>query len=202
MFGSAKHIDEDGEKLIKEAFQNCERQPSGKSDNLSIDKANTNIDRIDNLSIDKPNASIDKANTNIDKSDNLSIDKPNSSIDNSKTTIDKPYMGIDKGNNQLPTTDIPKDTLMDILLKQSETLKQQLEIKDRQIEQLQNELITERQHNRSQSDKLAVLATQAQTLQLAQLSEDKIKSEESTQKIHWWSKRKGDRNNGRKKDVC
>ena len=82
------------------------------------------------------------------------------------------------------------------------TKKQQLEIKDRQIEQLQQELITERQHNRSQSDKLAVLATQAQTLQLAQLSEDKIKSDERTQKIHWWKKRKGVRNSGRKKNVC
>ena len=137
--GTTKYIEDDGETLIKSAFQNNDRQPS---DNLSMDN-----------------------------------------------------------NNQLPTTNIPKDTLMDILSKQSETLKQQLEIKDRQIEQLQKELITERQHNRSQSDKLAVLATQAQTLQLAQISEDKIKSDEKIQKIHWWT-RKGVRNNGRKKNVC
>ena len=131
-----------------------------------------------------------------------SNDVVNPSIDSNKTSIDKNNSLTIDTNNQLPTTDIYKDTLMDILSKQSETLKQQLEIKDRQIEQLQNELITERQHNRSQSDKLAVLATQAQTLQLAQLSEDKIKSEESTQKIHWWKKRKGVRNMGRKKNVC
>lgn len=134
--------------------------------------------------------------------DNLSINNKTMSIDEAKTSIDNADKSSIDTDNQLPTTDIPKDTLMDILLKQSETLKQQLEIKDRQIEQLQKELITERQHNRSQSDKLAVLATQAQTLQLAQLSEDKIKSEESTQKILWWRKRKGVRNSGRKKNVC
>ena len=134
--------------------------------------------------------------------DNLSIDNKTMSIDEAKMPIDNADKSSIDTDNQLPTTNIDKDTLMDILSKQSETLKQQLEIKDRQIEQLQKELITERQHNRSQSDKLAVLATQAQTLQLAQLSENKIKSDENTQKIHWWKKRKGVRNIGRKKNVC
>lgn len=49
------------------------------------------------------------------------------------------------------------------------TLQDQLEIKDRQIEEMQKQLAEERRHSREQAEKLAVLADQAQRLQLAQM---------------------------------
>lgn len=46
----------------------------------------------------------------------------------------------------------------------------QLNVKDQQIAALQAELAKERQHSREQSDKIVMLADQAQRLQLAQMS--------------------------------
>ena len=51
-----------------------------------------------------------------------------------------------------------------------EILKAELEEKNKQIERLQDELEKERQHSRKQADKIAVLADQAQKLQLAQIT--------------------------------
>lgn len=51
-----------------------------------------------------------------------------------------------------------------------EQIRQQLQAKDRLIEQLQQQLAEERQHSREQSEKLAQLADQAQQLQLAQIA--------------------------------
>lgn len=51
-----------------------------------------------------------------------------------------------------------------------EILKAELAEKNKQIERLQDELEKERQHSRKQSEKIAVLADQAQKLQLAQIT--------------------------------
>lgn len=48
-------------------------------------------------------------------------------------------------------------------------LKGELEAKNKQIEELTTELIKERAHSREQSERMAVLADQAQKLQLAQM---------------------------------
>lgn len=50
-----------------------------------------------------------------------------------------------------------------------EILKGELEAKNKQIEELQKELSKEREHTREQSERIAVLADQAQKLQLAQM---------------------------------
>lgn len=61
-----------------------------------------------------------------------------------------------------------------------ELLKAELEAKNEQILNLQVELISERQYNREQAEKLAIFADQAQKLQLAQINpqitEEKEKS--------------------------
>lgn len=48
-------------------------------------------------------------------------------------------------------------------------LKDELQAKNKQIEELTTELIKEREHSREQSDKITMLADQAQKLQLAQM---------------------------------
>lgn len=48
-------------------------------------------------------------------------------------------------------------------------LKDELEAKNCQIEELQKELSKEREHSREQSEKMSILADQAQKLQLAQM---------------------------------
>lgn len=68
-----------------------------------------------------------------------------------------------------------------------EILKAELEEKNKQIERLQDELEKERQHSRKQSEKIAVLADQAQKLQLAQITpqlrhESTVDNEKSHQK--------------------
>jgi uncharacterized coiled-coil protein SlyX len=107
--------------------------------------------------------------------DNVSIDKSNLSTD----------VSIDK-NNLSPVIEVLQTTI--------DTLQSQLEIKDKLIEQLRAELAEERQHSRELSDKLAVIADQAQQLQLAQIAtssdvtpaiED---SHSQTSKRHWWQK--------------
>ncbi len=57
------------------------------------------------------------------------------------------------------------------------TLTEQLKEKDRQIAELTAELALERQHSREQSDRLAVLADQAQKLQLVQLKPELAESD-------------------------
>lgn len=57
----------------------------------------------------------------------------------------------------------PETPLYDIL-------KNELESKNKQIEELTSELAKEREYNRQQSDKIAMLADQSQKLQLAQMN--------------------------------
>jgi transcriptional regulator with XRE-family HTH domain len=77
---------------------------------------------------------------------------------------------IQIGDNQ-PTTlytplSIPVSTPTDKLY---EILKEELEAKNKQIEELTKELAEEREYSRKQGEKLAVLADQAQKLQFAQM---------------------------------
>lgn len=96
-------------------------------------------------------------------------------------------LSIDKKSN---------DVIIDVLKTQIETqkialetLQAQLEVKDKQIEQLRAELATERQHSREQSDKLSVIADQAQKLQLAQMSTSDMIEDKKEPKRHWWQKK-------------
>lgn len=70
--------------------------------------------------------------------------------------------------NTSKTTDL--QPIIDVLQATIDTLQEQLSIKDNLIEKLQTEIELERLHSREQSDKLSVLADQAQRLQLAQLA--------------------------------
>ena len=74
-------------------------------------------------------------------------------------------------DNQLPPTESDEKTVevdgQNVLY---EILKMELQAKNEQIAALQAELSKERQHSREQAEKIAVLADQAQKLQLAQMS--------------------------------
>lgn len=79
---------------------------------------------------------------------------------------------VDEIANQSPTSlqliSILQSTI-DLTKTQNEQLKSELDIKNKQIEDLNAELAKERKHNRAQSETIAVLADQAQKLQLAQM---------------------------------
>jgi hypothetical protein len=79
------------------------------------------------------------------------------------------------------------DAVIDTLVKQSETLQNQLLEKDKQIEALQLELAKEREHARHQSEQLAVLADNAQQLQKGQLVQQIT---DGTEKRRWPWQRK------------
>lgn len=69
----------------------------------------------------------------------------------------------------------------------------QIQTQQKQIEDLRVELERERQHSREQSDKLAILADQAQQLHAAVTI--KQIPDNQTSKKHWWQrKRKGNEN--------
>lgn len=82
-----------------------------------------------------------------------------------------------KDRQKEPPKDRQKDeAFLAVLEATIDTLKGQLEAKDKQIEEMQQqaarlheELAEERRHSREQAEKLAVLADQAQRLQLAQM---------------------------------
>lgn len=88
-----------------------------------------------------------------------------------------------KDRQKEPPKDRQKDeAFLAVLETTIDTLKGQLEEKDKQIEQMQQQLAEERRHSREQAEKLAVLADQAQRLQLAQMHQelttgDEVKSE-------------------------
>lgn len=75
-----------------------------------------------------------------------------------------------------------------------EILERELQAKNEQIAALQAELSKERQHSREQAERIAVLADQAQRLQLAQMQPQQIESSadpaepEPQQPRSWWSK--------------
>ena len=103
------------------------------------------------------------------------------STDNNDVPTDKASLSVDKN---------VVDVVVDVLKSQIETLQAQLEVKDKQIEQLRAELAAERQHSREQSDKLAVIADQAQKLQLAQMSTAEMIEDKQEPKRHWWQRKK------------
>lgn len=61
------------------------------------------------------------------------------------------------------------DGVLAVLKTTIDTLQKELDIKNKQIEELTAELVKEREHSREQSEKMVVLADQAQKLQLAQM---------------------------------
>jgi hypothetical protein len=69
-----------------------------------------------------------------------------------------------------------------------EILKMELQAKNEQIAALQMELSRERQHSREQAEKLAVLADQAQKLQLAQMSPSLPGTEEPEKHKSWFAR--------------
>ena len=74
-------------------------------------------------------------------------------------------------DNQLPPTESDEKTVeVDGQNALYEILKMELQAKNEQIAALQAELSKERQHSQKQAEKIAVLADQAQKLQLAQMS--------------------------------
>lgn len=88
------------------------------------------------------------------------------------------------------STDI--QPIIEVLQTTIDTLQNQLEIKDQQIEKLQKELADERTHNREQFDKISILADQAQKLQLAQItssSEQPLIDDGKSSKKHWWKRK-------------
>lgn len=103
---------------------------------------------------------------------------------------------IQIGDNQ-PTTlytplSIPVSTPKDKLY---EILKEELEAKNKQIEELTKELAEEREYSRKQGEKLAVLADQAQKLQFAQMqpviaAEKEVHEEEimAQEKLGFWKR--------------
>lgn len=77
---------------------------------------------------------------------------------------------IQIGDNQLTTLYTPLSTPVSTPTdKLYEILKEELEAKNKQIEELTKELAEEREYSRKQGEKLAVLADQAQKLQFAQM---------------------------------
>lgn len=79
--------------------------------------------------------------------------------------------------------------IIDILQKEIETFKHQLEQKDELIRTLRSDLERERDHSREMASKLATLADQAQKLQLVS-SSTMIEDKENPPKKHWWQRRK------------
>jgi len=75
----------------------------------------------------------------------------------------------DKNYNLAPERDI---SFLDFIKQRcDEVLKEELKSKNIQIEKLQSELERERKYSREQSNKIAVLADQAQRLHLAEMSQ-------------------------------
>ena len=76
---------------------------------------------------------------------------------------------------------------INLMQQQLTTYQQELERRDRQIEQLQASLEMERLHNHEISDKLAQLADQAQQLQLMQMQPPMlpVRDEEDQKKSFW-----------------
>lgn len=75
---------------------------------------------------------------------------------------DRIQVADNQTDNQPTTVYTPDNPLYEIL-------KGELEAKNKQIEELTAELAKEREHSREQSERMAVLADQAQKLQLAQM---------------------------------
>lgn len=97
-----------------------------------------------------------------------------------------------KLNNLVNQNSTDIQPIIEILQATIDTLQNQLEIKDKQIEKLQQELTDERNQNQEQFEKISILADQAQKLQLAQItssSEQRLFDKEITSKKHWWQRK-------------
>lgn len=80
-------------------------------------------------------------------------------------------------------------SIIDILQKEIETFKLQLEQKNEMICTLQSDLEREREHSREMASKLATLADQAQKLQLIS-SSTMIEDKDNLRKKHWWQRKR------------
>lgn len=80
-------------------------------------------------------------------------------------------------------------SIIDILQKEIETFKLQLEQKNEMICTLQSDLEREREHSREMASKLATLADQAQKLQLVS-SSTMIEDKDNLRKKHWWQRKR------------
>lgn len=97
-----------------------------------------------------------------------------------------------KLNNLVNPNSTDIQPIIEILQATIDTLQNQLEIKDKQIEKLQQELTDERNQNQEQFEKISILADQAQKLQLAQItssSEQPLIDDGKISKRHWWQRK-------------
>lgn len=137
------YISVDGENIIKSAFlqKDCKR--------TTVNEPST-VDGSFTLPVDGDNLEISGILQN----------------DCKQTTVNRPST-VD--GSFTPPVDGENDILV-VLKATIDTLQGQLKSKDEQINMLQSELALERQHSREQSEKIAILADQAQKLQLAQMT--------------------------------
>lgn len=103
---------------------------------------------------------------------------------------------FDKNERQQSGVNVDRDKLtvglqsiIDILQKEIETFKLQLEQKNEMICTLQSDLEREREHSREMASKLATLADQAQKLQLVS-SSTMIEDKDNPPKKHWWQRKR------------
>ena len=102
-------------------------------------------------------------------------------VDDKPTTVD---------DNQFTDKLSETESVLSVLKATIDSLQVQLQVKDEQIEKLTSALDAEREHSRVLSDKVVVLADQAQKLQLAQMQpkliEDSEIPKEQEERKHWW----------------
>lgn len=75
---------------------------------------------------------------------------------------------------------VNQNSMLTVLKETIDTLQGQLEVKDKRIDELTAELAKEREHSREREQEIAVLADQAQKLQLAQMKQPLLTGEEVT----------------------
>ncbi len=96
-------------------------------------------------------------------------------------------------DNQLTAEVDGENRLYEILEKELQAKNEQIAAQQAEIANLQGELSAERQHSREQAERIAVLADQAQRLQLAQMSpqmidgtKDPEEQDPAAAKRSWW----------------
>lgn len=82
----------------------------------------------------------------------------------------------------------PQTDFLSVLQQQISVLTEQLAEKDKQIAQLTAELAKEREHSRQREKETAILADQAQRLQLAQMQQPQLS--QNTEKLSLWQRLK------------
>ena len=117
-----------------------------------------------------------------------------STTDNRLTVVD----GLVDGSSTKPeekTVEVDsQNRLYEILERELQAKNEQIAAQQAEIANLQGELSAERQHSREQAERIAVLADQAQRLQLAQMQPQQIEGngdsdESEPQQLRgWWSR--------------